>query len=425
MRGIRLTGTRRGRPGREPRPQAPLGAAARAVAQRTPETMAVVRHRAQPAAVAIARLATTAVFAYLMALLLPGSPRSVLAPLTALLVAQVTLSQTVRSAIERVTAVVVVVLVAVGLSALVGFTWWSLGLTIVVALAIGYALRLGDTVLEVPISAMLILSTGTGGGAAATSRIVETLVGAAAGLLSGLVFTRPRLQPATEAIAELCRRMAGLLTEMAGGLTDAAVAGRSGDWLAEARRLDDVIQRVDEALRQAEESVRLNPRAPRLSDVPVGLRRQLETLEHAAITVRGVARSLADIVNLGEDSSPVGDEEIRLRLGATLSELAAALGDYSRLAVVTNPADSELTDADLQHHLTAAGERQDQLSELLGVDPAAQPVGWPLRGELVSHLDRLRTELTAGASEASPAPRQQRLRESVHQALRRIGRPPQ
>ena len=218
--------------------------------------------------------------------------------------------------------------------------------------------------------------------------------------------------------------MGGLLTEMAGGLTDAVVADKSGDWLAKARRLDDEIQRVDEALRQAEESIRLNPRAPRLSGVPVGLRRQLETLEHAAIIVRGVARSLADIVNLGEDSSPVGDEEIRSRLSATLSELAAALGDYSRLAVVTNPADSDLTDADLRHHLTAAGERQDQLSELLGVDPAAQPVGWPLRGELVSHLDRLRTELTAGASEASPPPRQQRLRESVHQALRRIGRPP-
>lgn len=420
MRGIRLKARR---PDRETRPQAPLGAAARAVAQRTPETLAVVRHRTQPAIVAIARLVTTAVFAYLVALLLPGAPRSVLAPLTALLVAQVTLYQTLRSAIERVVAVVIGVLLAVGLSALIGFTWWSLGLTIVVALAIGYALRLGDTVLEVPISAMLILSTGTGGGSAATSRIVETLVGAAAGLLSGVVFTRPKLQPATEAIAELCRTMAGLLSRMAAGLTDSPVTDKAPEWLSAARRLDQEIQRVDDALRQAEESIRLNPRAPRLGSIPVGLRRQLETLEHAAITLRGVARSLADIANLGEENSPVGNEEIRWRLAATLGELAAALGDYSRLAVVTNPAESELTESDLRHHLNAAGDRQDQLSELLGVDPAAQPVGWPLRGELVSHLDRLRTELSAGASEASPAPRQQRLRESVQQALRRIGHP--
>ena len=62
------------------------------------------------------------------------------------------------------------------LSAAVGFTWWSLGLTIVAALALGYVLHLGAEILEVPISAMLILSVDTR--AAATSRIVETLVGA-------------------------------------------------------------------------------------------------------------------------------------------------------------------------------------------------------------------------------------------------------
>jgi hypothetical protein len=39
------------------RPAARVGAAARAVAQRTPETLSVVRRRAQPAAVTVARLA--------------------------------------------------------------------------------------------------------------------------------------------------------------------------------------------------------------------------------------------------------------------------------------------------------------------------------------------------------------------------------
>ena len=44
------------------------------------------------------------------------------------------------------------------LADLAGFTWWSLGITIAAGLAVGYALHLGDAVLEVPISAMLILS---------------------------------------------------------------------------------------------------------------------------------------------------------------------------------------------------------------------------------------------------------------------------
>src|SRR6202044_3791702 len=104
------------------RPQAgPIATAARAV---TP-----VRLRRQPTAQFVARLTVTALFAYLVALLLAGSPRPVLAPLTAVLVVQATLYQTIRNAVQRVASVVAGVLVALALSAAVGFTWWSLGLT--------------------------------------------------------------------------------------------------------------------------------------------------------------------------------------------------------------------------------------------------------------------------------------------------------
>src|ERR1700755_3725087 len=69
------------------------------------EQLTLVRRRAQPKAAYIARLTVTAVFAYLVALQLPGgSPRSVLAPLTALLVVQATLFNTIGTAIRRVAA---------------------------------------------------------------------------------------------------------------------------------------------------------------------------------------------------------------------------------------------------------------------------------------------------------------------------------
>ena len=229
-----------------------LSAAARAVAQRTPVTLTVVRQRAQPTAVTIVRLTSTAVFAYLLALLLPNTSRPVLAPLTALLVVQVSLYQTLRSAVRRVASVVAGVLLAVGLSAWVGFTWWSLGITIALALAVGYALHLGEDVLEVPISAMLILSVGTS--SAATGRIVETFVGTGAGLVAGFVLTSPRVQPAEEAIQDLCAKMAGLLDRMAAGLGGGLVRDAARDWLAQARSLGGEIRRVDDALRQAEES---------------------------------------------------------------------------------------------------------------------------------------------------------------------------
>jgi uncharacterized membrane protein YccC len=363
------------------------------VAQRAPETLTLVRHRTQPTAETIVRLTVTAVFAYLISLTVPGTSHSVLAPLTALLVAQVSLYQTLRSAISRVAAVVAGVLLAVGLAALVGFTWWSLGIMIAVALAIGYALHLGDNTLEVPISAMLILSGDTK--AAATGRIVDTFIGTAAGLVAGFVFTSPQVQPAEEAIEDLCRKMSDLLARMAAGLIEGDVPVATGDWLAQARSLGLEIRRVDDALRQAEESLRLNPRSLRLPYSPVSLRDSLETLEHETTTIRVLARSLADSTRLAGDDNPMNDPEARRRLAAVLRELSAAVTAYGRLATERDPSDHELLESELERHLAAAQDQQDRLADLLGSDPRAKPVGWPLRGELISHLDRLRNELRA------------------------------
>lgn len=372
-----------------------LSKAARAAASRAPQSLTVVRYRARSAGATIARLTTTAVLAYVIALQLPGTTLPVLAPLTALLVVQVSVYQTLRSAFRRITAVLVGVLLAVALSAWVGFTWWSLGLTIAIALAIGFALHLGDSILEVPISAMLILSVGTIRSAADT-RIVETLVGAAAGLAVGLLWGRPQRQSAEEAIEDLSDKMASLLEQIAAGLRAGSVRESAADWLSRGRELNTEIRRVDGALRHAEESVRLNPRAVMLLPAGHDLRSQLEPLEHATITIRGLARSLADSAWLADGSTVVRDREIQVRLAGTLEQLADAVRTYGRCAQVHNRPDRDQLVTELQEQLARAQIRQNKLSELMGVDPVAHPVGWPLRGEIVSHLDRLRKTLEAG-----------------------------
>src|SRR5260370_14799594 len=109
---------------------AEISTAARTITRRAPVSLTLVRHRAQPTAATIVRLTVTAVFAYLLALPLPNTSRPVMAPLTALLVVQVSIYQTLRTAVRRVASVVAGVLLALGLSAWGGFTWWSLGLAI-------------------------------------------------------------------------------------------------------------------------------------------------------------------------------------------------------------------------------------------------------------------------------------------------------
>jgi hypothetical protein len=380
-------------------PDGPVGTTVRAVVQTAPATLTLVRRRAQPPAAYIARLTVTAAFAYLVALQLPVSPQPVLAPLTALLIVQATMYQTIRNALQRVVSVVAGVLVAVAFSALVGFTWWSLVIVIAVGLAIGQVLRLGIHILEVPISAMLILSLGAGTGAAATGRIFETLVGAGAGMLGGLIFAPLRVQPAEEAIDDLSRQLATLLDEMADDLETGSAETTAGQRLAQARAIGGEIRHVDRALAEAEESLRLNPRKRLLPYVSSALRDGLETLEHAATTVRGVARSIADETRL--DDGALRDAATRECLASVLRQLAAAIRTFGRLVRAdalakpgAEPTRRQL-ETTLAKQLAQARQNQDKLADLLRDEHATGEgqLAWPLRGELLSHLSRLRQEL--------------------------------
>jgi Fusaric acid resistance protein-like len=381
-----------------PIPGESVGEVAKAVARRQAEQLMLVRRRAQPTAVYIARMTLTAVFAYLLALQLPGaSPRDMVAPLAALLVVQATLYHTIRSAIQRVVGVTAGVLAAVAVSAYVPFSWWVLGLLIAGTLALGLVLRLREDTLEVTISAMLIFAVDSH--AAATSRITETLVGSAAGLAAGLVFAPLRVQPAKDAIGDLSRQMAELLTAMADGLAADPDPRRAAEWLERTRALRGEIERVDDALGQAEESVRLNPRRLRFPDPAAGLRDGVDTLERAATDLRVLARSIADSARLDSEDSPVKDPDTRARLAAVIAELAAAVRAYGEL-METDPEPVEPTDpaaeplaAKLEDHLEEAHRQQDRLADLLRTDPAERPDGWPLRGEILAHVDRLRSEL--------------------------------
>ncbi len=375
--------------------------AALAVARRQAEQLTLVRRRAQPAAVYIARLTITAVFAYLLAQRLPGgSPRSVIAPLSALLVAQATLYHTIRSAIQRVVGVTAGVLAAAAVATYVPFSWWVLGLLIAGTLPLGLLLRLREDTLEVPISAMLIFSVDTH--AYATTRITETLVGAAAGLAAGLIFAPLRVQPAKDAVGELTRQMGDLLGQMADGLSlaDPPDPRHAAEWLDKTRALRGEIQRVDDALSQAEESVRLNPKRLGIGNPAAGLRDSLNALERAATDMRVLARSVADSTWLDSEHSPVREAETRARLAAMLAELSGAVRAYGQVIEADREAPGSPGQAgeppavaELEDHLQEAQRQQDKLADLLQADPAERPEGWPLRGEILAHVDRLRSEL--------------------------------
>lgn len=359
------------------------------------DRLRLLRRRAQPAALTIARLVITAMVAYLIADWLLPISAPLLAPLTALLVVQVSLYRTLRHAFERVVSVTAGVLVAVVLVSVFPFSWLSLAIAILASLVIGYLLKLGDHLLEVPISAMLILQVGTD--AAAADRIVETLIGAAVGLVAGLIAPPVRLRPAEEAITDLGESAAALLDRMADGLDTAPDDKVVAEWSRDAQNLGHEIQRVEKELAAASEAAHYRPRAWAGAESSRALRSALETLERATVIIRGLAASIADRTGLYlRDSAGLGAEmweaDVREKLAGTLHELASSTRDYA--AAVTAP-DRDRAAA-LTIHLNeslAEGRRQrDDLSWLLREDPGH----WPLHGELLVHLDRLLDGLRDG-----------------------------
>src|SRR3954451_2278113 len=178
---------------------------------RVPQFLIARRGRVAIRGVRTAKTTLAAVVAYAVAVPISGNERPVLAPLTALLVVQLTLYGTLNRGLKRVVAVVVGVLVAVAVSAVVPLTWWSLGLVVGTSIVLARLMRLGDDILEVPISAMLVLAVG-GSGTVAEGRVLEALIGAVVGMIVGAVVAPPLyVRPASDAVQSLAGALAETL----------------------------------------------------------------------------------------------------------------------------------------------------------------------------------------------------------------------
>jgi hypothetical protein len=251
------------------------------------------------------RITVAATASYVVASqIFPGS-QPLLASLTAMLVVQVTPISLLASGLDRVVAVVAGVALAVAFAAVVPLEWWSLGVLILVSITLGQFLRLRSNLVEVAISAMLVLGVGAiGAEAAAWQRIAETLVGAAVGIIATLVFppkvasgdAARAIEGLADDVSELLARTAAELDEMAEG-EPRRLPGAARDWLGDARRITHNTPPIGAALLRAEEGRRLNVRAVGAPHVEPGLRQGLEALEHTAVSVRGLMRSVVDVAD--------------------------------------------------------------------------------------------------------------------------------
>ena len=325
-----------------------------------------------------------------LALRLPGPQPPVLAPLTAMLVTQVTLVQTITGSFQRVASVTAGVLLALGVADLLGLHWWSIGLVIFVSLLLGQVLKLGSHRMEVPISALLVLTLGGTPGVART-RVLETLIGAGVGVVVNAVLVPPvYLRPAGEAAYELADDMARVLEGAAADLAEGWSGEDAYERLQEARELDREVGETREAVRQAEDSLRLNPRRRLVGDPSDELQAAMTTLEHSAILVRGLCRSLVGLDTHTGGRGP--DPALRAAIGHLLGEVADAVRTFGQHVAASIPG-PPANQAPLHRALARARAGRDDLAKAMASGPREEPGAWQVYGHLLANVDRLLSEL--------------------------------
>ena len=149
-----------------------------------------------------------------LALVVTGVPAPVLAPLTAVVVVQVSVRASVLTALQRSAAVVLGVLVALAIGDALALTGFTVGLLVAVSLGIAQlVLRLpAGSARQVPISILVVLTAvASSPESSGWSRAVDTVVGAAVGVAVSLVLPASRLIDARQTLG----RLADSLTQRA------------------------------------------------------------------------------------------------------------------------------------------------------------------------------------------------------------------
>ncbi|HEX8346160.1 MAG TPA: aromatic acid exporter family protein, partial [Actinoplanes sp.] len=369
-----------------------------------------------------AKVTLAAVLAYVAADLLNTTAAPILAPLTAILVVQVTVYQTIAEGLQRVLSVLAGVVVAVGLATAIGLSWWSLGAVVAVTLVLGQVLRLGPHTLEVPISAMLVLAVGGAAAPqAAAGRVYETLVGAAVGIAVNFAVAPPvHVESAGSAVAGLATRLAEFLRALATDLRAHWSRHAAQNRLTAARGLSASVLAADRSLVRAERSAVFNPRGGAVRVAQPRLRSALTGIEYCTIVIRTLCREIFDRTFYlpPELAGEVYPSAARLALADVLDAAATAMDGVATVAAGTEPV--EVARAGVAAQLDELHHRRELLGRLLLVDPHADAAAWQQHGALLTAVDRLRVEMDAAVRPAAEPWRPPSLTDGPRRAARRV-----
>lgn len=276
------------------------------------------RRRLREAGVPVVQCAVAAGVAYLLAQQVVGHPLPFFAPIACVLVLGISMTNRLRRGVELAVGVSLGVAIGDLIVALIGTGWWQISVVVGLALVAALLFDVGVLLLnQAAVSAVLVATLQPPGSAGAFDRWIDTLVGAAVGLLVAAALPAHPLTGARRGIDELLDELAGVLT----GAADALERGDAPAAEVVLERARATQTRVDAVSTAVDAGFEITAIAPlrrrhrgelarlRQAATPVDL-----ALRNARVLVRRARTALAD------------DEELDPGLAATLRALADAVG---------------------------------------------------------------------------------------------------
>jgi uncharacterized membrane protein YccC len=253
----------------------------------------------------VAKSAIATVGAWLLAGWLIAGPPPVFAAIAALLVVQPSLNQSFTKALERSIGVIGGVVIASLLGLGFGDHTWVVLVAITVALIAAWALKMSPgTANQFAISAVLVLALGTTTPDYALDRIVETLLGAALGIVVNLVVVPPVLvAPARQKVDALATELADTLDRLADALSRPQRPADLEELLLTARLLRPMRDAAEQAIADGADSLALNPRSRRHRADLADLQNRLDRYTPIVTQTIGMTRAAYDRYDTG-----IGDE---------------------------------------------------------------------------------------------------------------------
>jgi uncharacterized membrane protein YgaE (UPF0421/DUF939 family) len=348
----------------------------------------------------VAKSGLAAGLSWWLALLVTDVPDPVLAPLTAIVVVQVSVRASVRTALQRSAAVVLGVLVALAIGDALGLNGLTVAVLVTVSLGVAQlVLRLpAAAARQVPISGLVVLAAANSAQASqGWRRALDTLLGAAVGVGVSLVLPASRLVDARQTLDRLARSLAGALATMGSGLEQPWSTEQTEDWRRQARTVRDrLVREAAEAVGNGREAARWNVRDRRHVEVLGRYEAVMPRLERTAIGVSAISRGLDDHARLSgttHQAMPAMAALLVALSGVVRASVKDVLGEDDDVDVA-----HALTEVRAQRQLCARGASR---RARLALERAEGADGLQLEGEwlgyaaLLVQVDRIVGDLSA------------------------------